>query len=171
MSEEAKRKPGRPVGSYAGKHPKKINKVPTRAYTIWMNMNVRCDYAKSKNFKDYGGRGIKVCERWNRSNPQGFYNFVDDMGQPPDGLTLERKDNEGNYESENCKWATWVEQGNNRRVPQTADPTSLRQKAIAAGLPYLQVWLRINKLGWTEEKALFAPMNPRGRVVGWRKAK
>lgn len=72
----------------------------------------RCQNPNAKDFKNYGERGIKVCERWSAS----FAAFLEDMGEKPDGLTLERKENSGNYEPGNCRWATRGDQNNNTRV-------------------------------------------------------
>lgn len=82
-------------------------------YKVWTTMRQRCDYPKAKGYERYGGRGITVCERWD--GPDGFPNFLADMGERPDGLSLDRRDNDGNYEPSNCRWATASEQQRNTR--------------------------------------------------------
>src|SRR5213082_3577695 len=83
----------------------------TKTYNAWNGMLSRCTNSRNLRWKDYGGRGIKVCKRWRK-----FRNFLADMGEAPKGLSLERKNNDGDYKPSNCKWATPKEQMNNTRL-------------------------------------------------------
>lgn len=110
-------KNGRTVscGCYAkevtSKHRKTHGLTNTKEYKIWEAMKRRCNSPKCKGYCNYGGRGIKVCDSWDK-----FENFLHDMGErPSDKHQLDRVDNNGNYEPSNCKWVLPYENANNRR--------------------------------------------------------
>lgn len=84
-----------------------------RLYMSYAQMKSRCHSETNREYKYYGGRGIKVCDRW--LGKDGFQNFLDDMGERPEGATLDRKDVDGDYTPDNCRWASWNEQQSNRR--------------------------------------------------------
>lgn len=86
------------------------NKSKSRTYRIWANMKSRCTNPNFDSYKYYGARGISVCSRW-----QLFENFLEDMGEPEESLTLDRIDNDGDYCPSNCRWITMKEQCANRR--------------------------------------------------------
>lgn len=126
----------------------------TRAHRVWHNMRVRCQWEKSDCYHNYGGRGIKVCKRW-----QAFKLFLKDMGQPPTGKTLERINNNGNYCKSNCRWATPLEQGknkrNNRLLTFGGETRHLSEWARIKGIKITTLTMRL-KYGWTVERALCA---------------
>jgi hypothetical protein len=86
-------------------------------YISWENMRQRCDNPNATGWERWGGRGITLCERWD-----SFENFLADMGERPEGTTLDRIDNDGNYEPGNCKWSTSKEQQANTRPRRRQTP-------------------------------------------------
>lgn len=114
-------------------------------YVLWSNMRNRCNNKNEKSYQYYGGRGIKVCSRWD-----DFVNFKNDMGKRPSKTySIDRIDNSGNYCPENCRWSTDVEQANNMTtnimVSYKGKRMTLKQFAACANLPYPRVRFRYHK--------------------------
>lgn len=84
-------------------------KPQSATYQTWLNMRRRCLDCRNQDFARYGARGVTICDRWS-----SFDNFLADMGTKPDGMTLDRIDNDGNYEPGNCRWSTVLHQNQNR---------------------------------------------------------
>ena len=127
-----------------------------REYYIWGSMKARCQNPKDKNFINYGGRGIQVCQQWAES----FQAFYQDMGPTPYGKSLERIDNNGNYELRNCKWATRSEQQRNRRsnkiLTYDGESATCAEWADRLHLPKKTLLRRLRD-GWSVKMALTTP--------------
>lgn len=135
-----------------------MSRTPT--YITWGFMIQRCNNQRHKDYHSYGGRGISVCERW-----KTFENFYADMGLRPNGLTLDRINNDGNYEPGNCRWATPMQQQNNMRRNHTlslhGETKTLSQWERSTGIKKGTILARL-KYGWTAEDALTKPVGNQG---------
>lgn len=133
-----------------------------RLYWVWADMLSRCRNPNHRQFKNYGGRGITVCDRWSL-----FENFEADMGVRPEGGMLDRRENDGPYSPENCRWATRQEQNSNRRnciyVPHGTEKVTLKEYCRREALPYRAIVKRIQDRNWPIGLALSAPVG-RGKV-------
>lgn len=126
-------------------------------YYKWHQMLDRCENPSNTSWKNYGQRGIKVCERW-----RNFVNFCADIGEKPDGLTLERIDNDGDYCPENCRWASRKEQADNTRrnwlFTFQGETLNLKQWCKRLCVPYDRTKQRLY-LGWSFEDAVSIPVS------------
>lgn len=127
----------------------------TRLYYEWCNMKSRCNYPKNIMYKSYGGRGVKVCEEWDK-----FENFMDwalSHGYA-DNLTIERKDVNGNYEPNNCEWIPLKEQYLNRTdsrlITAFGKTQTIKEWADETGIKYDTIQARIKYYGWSGEDAV-----------------
>jgi hypothetical protein len=126
-------------------------------YKSWQGMRERCLNRKNKGWPRYGGRGIAICERWNE-----FENFLEDMGERPAQMSLDRIDNDGNYEPANCRWATDKQQSNNTRANRILEldgtKRTLSEWAEATGLTANAIRMRLAN-GWPVRRALETPIS------------
>ena len=137
----------------------------TPEHKIWIDMRQRCSNQNRHNFKHYGGRGITVCERW-----MTFENFIADVGfRPSRKHSLERINNDGNYEPQNVRWATVVEQRHNMRSNRWIEIDGRRQTigdwAKERGIDERLIRIRIRR-GVSETDAVMLPVQPN---TGWRR--
>lgn len=126
----------------------------TPIHNLWSGMVQRCTDPNHPHYADYGGRGITVCEEW-----KTFENFYADMGERPEGMWLEREDNDKGYSKSNCKWATPLEQGQNKRnnvkLTYNGKTQTLAAWSRETGLKYRTIHARLNA-GKTAEEVLSA---------------
>lgn len=148
------------------------NRKQSRTYKIWDSMKQRCANSNAPNYKDYGGRGITICDRWNPKKGGSFANFLADMDECPIGLTLDRINNNkliDGYSPENCRWATKKEQTRNRRTSISITFNNITQPLVdwaqEYNIPYGVLWARIYLLEWPMEKALITPVGCRKKVL------
>jgi hypothetical protein len=144
---------------------KVVEELYKAEYSCWSNMKQRCKNPKSPEYKNYGARGIKVCDRW-----EIFDNFLEDMGKRPGSeYSLERINGGKNYEPSNCKWATLKEQNNNTRrnvkLTHGGKTQTLTAWSEELGLPFYTLRQRY-RYGWSDERILTQPYQERRKVKG-----
>lgn len=125
----------------------------TRVWRIWQAMKTRCNNEKMPQYRNYGGRGISYCKEW-----ELFENFYKDMGEPPRGMSIDRIDNNRNYEPTNCKWSTHKEQGRNRSSNRKINGICITEISKGLGGRHSLVAKRLNR-GWSVEKAITTKSN------------
>lgn len=134
----------------------------TRLHIIWIQMRGRCEKPKNDAYKDYGGRGIKVCDEW--AYFINFYHWAMANGYK-DGLSLDRIDNDGNYSPSNCRWANQKQQcrntRRNRAITFNNKTLCMAEWSEISGVPYDTLRARIDKLGWSFEDAISKPIRRR----------
>lgn len=132
-------------------------------YARWLGMRNRCNNPNDDYYDNYGGKGVKVCKRWD-----SFTNFLEDMGECPEGHTLDRRDNDGDYTPENCRWASSSEQAMNKSttamVEYNGELIKRRELAKRFGIDPDRLRQRL-EMGWSVEKALTVEIPPQ---VKWR---
>lgn len=134
----------------------------TPEYRAWLHMRTRCNNPNVKRFEHHGGRGIRVCERWQES----FEAFFEDMGPRPSARhSVDRIDNDGHYEPGNCRWATPQQQQGNKSdnvyVLLNGERKALKHACDEVGIAYSLVHCRLRR-GWTLQEAVSKPVGPQG---------
>jgi len=144
---------------------KKHNKSYTRLYGVWRAMKARCYNPNVAAYKDYGGRGISICEEW-REDFQAFYDWAIvngyDENAPRKACTIDRIDNDGNYCPENCRWIDWNSQqnnkNNNRMLTYKGETHNVAEWCEITGISRRTLMSRLN-MGWSIEDALSKPID------------
>ena len=129
-------------------------------YGVWRHIIERCENPRGNSYKNYGGRGIAICTEW-RSDFEAFYNWAISSGYTP-GLSIDRIDVNGPYSPENCRFATRIQQGRNKRTNRLleyrGEIKTLSEWAEIMGIPMPTLWARLTKYGWPIERALTEPV-------------
>lgn len=137
------------IGARSLKHGHSVGFQKSKTAMAWRNAKTRCFNKKGRSYPHYGGRGIIMCDEW----ADDFRAFLRDMGECPDGLTLERIDVNGDYEPGNCCWATTAEQGVNRRNSIHVGTMPLKKYASSIGVDYKRLHYRMTRYGETPQEA------------------
>lgn len=147
---------GRPAPS------RKHGLTKSKTWNAWRSMRKRCNDPDDASYARYGGRGISICSDWS-----SFEHFLADMGEAPMGRSLDRIDNDGNYEPGNCRWATITQQNRNtstnRRLTHNGETRTVTEWAVRLGMTKATLFHRLDQ-GWSAERALTEPVHPNGRT-------
>lgn len=135
----------------------------TKEHQAWRDMLGRCYNPNAQKYADYGGRGITVCERWKE-----FTNFIEDMGRKPEGYSLDRINNEGEYSPENCRWTSKSQQNGNKRCSirllVNGEYVTLYDLSVSTGMSIEALRTRV-KRGWSVERILTQPIIRKNSVI------
>lgn len=150
------------------RHGHTTNRKQSKTYMAWKHMKHRCYNKNNPKYKDYGGRGITVCQRWLKPNGIGFLNFLEDIGEIPEGKELDRINNDklkNGYSPKNCKLSTRKQQcrnmRNNRIIPFNGTKICISALAEKYKIHRDTLEYRLDKLGWSVKKALTTPVKKR----------
>lgn len=140
----------------------------SRLYNSWKHMKERCYNPSCRSYPNWGGRGITVCDAW-KNDFLAFKEWALANGYE-DGLTIDRIDNNGNYEPSNCRWATKLVQSNNRRglhrITYNGETRTLTEWSSLTGVGCTTLYMRLTAYGWSVEKALTTKAERRSRRCG-----
>ena len=139
----------RTIGERSLKHGHAVGRRKSKTAAAWRNAKTRCFNKRHAKYPAYGGRGITMCPEW----ADDFSAFLRDMGECPDGLTLERIEVDGNYEPGNCRWATVAEQHTNKRNSINVGPLPLKRYASEVGVDYKRLHYRMRRHDETPQQA------------------
>lgn len=138
------------------KHRTTHGKSKTKLYNVWFDIKRRCYNPKRENYKDYGGREIKICDEW-KNNFEKFYNWANENGYK-EGLSIDRIDVNGDYEPKNCRWVDNYTQANNKTnnflITYNGETHTATEWSKIVGIKATTILHRIKKYGWSIEKAL-----------------
>lgn len=141
----------------------------TAAYASWSSMVKRCTNKKNNEWENYGGRGIGICDRWKNS----FENFLEDMGNPPPGMSIDRINNDLGYSKENCRWATRTEQNRNKRscrqISFNGETKGFGEWAEHYCIDRRKLYSRVINCGWSFDKAVSTALQEKIADVRTRK--
>lgn len=133
--------------------------VPQSTYNIWRNLKARCSNTNNPAYSRYGGRGITFCDKWTE-----FSGFIEDMGIRPDGMTLDRIDNDKGYYKENCRWASYYTQRHNQRIHKNCklyyydgEMIPIHEIAKRSGCSNNTLYSRLSN-GWDVQRAIDVPL-------------